>query len=230
MSVRHVARTVAASLAAVCAAGAFSVIALSSPAGAGSLPSNGTVCGTPIVSGCVDDTATVPASGYTAGTPFSSGQQITVTVPANTIFSSTTNLNIVECAAPGGVIPTATSACDGNTINGNSLKPAANGSVSYLHYPIYALPDYTNLLETSGPPFCNLGNECVLYIGTNQNDFTQPHVWSSPFYVNPGDGTDSGANPGDGTPEVPLAVMLPLAAIGLAGGALFLRRRKLARA
>ena len=40
-----------------------------------------------------------------------------------------------------------------------------------------------------------------------------------------------GANPGDGTPEVPMAIILPLSAMGLLGATvLFRRRRNAARA
>ncbi len=44
------------------------------------------------------------------------------------------------------------------------------------------------------------------------------------------DAAELGSNPGDGTPEVPLAVGLPLAAAGLVGGTVLFRRRKAARA
>ncbi len=106
------------------------------------------------------------------------------------------NINVVECAAPGGVIPTDPSACDGNTINGPTLKPNADGSINFQTYTgslyeILALPD-ANLGETTGPT-CDLAHACVLYIGQNQSDFTQPHVWSQVFSVKP-NATDSGAN------------------------------------
>ena len=41
-----------------------------------------------------------------------------------------------------------------------------------------------------------------------------------------GDGSDAGANPGDGTPEVPLAIGLPLAALGVFGGWSLRNRRR----
>lgn len=228
MSVRHVARTVATTLAAVTAVGAFSVLSFASPASA-------TTCTGTYASGCTVPGATVPSTSYTAGTPFSSGQQINIVIPANSVLPSSTELDVVECAAPNGVDPTDTSACDGNTINPDSLQTNGDGSVNYdnytgQYYEMYALPNAALGEGSSGSPKCNLSNECVLYIGTNNLDFTQPHLWSTPFYVNPNGGSNSGANPGDGTPEVPLAVMLPVAAMGLAAGALLLRRRRLARA
>jgi hypothetical protein len=149
--------------------------------------------------------AAAAVTPFTAGTPFSSGQSINVVVPANSIFSPTTNINIVECAAPGGVVPTDPGACDGNTINGPTLKPNADGSINFQTktgtlYQIFALPD-ANLGETSGGVTCNLSNSCVLYIGDDQGDFTQPHVWSQAFFVTP-NATDSGVNPGDGSAPV----------------------------
>ncbi len=141
---------------------------------------------------------------FTTGTPFSSGQNINVQVPANSIFPHSAALFVVECSAPGMVLPTDPSTCDGNTVNGSTLFPNADGSVDYqadsgFLYQIFALPDATKLGELPGGPVCNLTTPCVLYIGENQNDFTQPHVWSQFFYVQP-NSDDLGENPGDGSP------------------------------
>src|SRR5271170_2757470 len=119
MSIRHVARTVAISITAVAAAGTFTILSLTSPAGA-TTPTNGSV---------VPNSA-VPVGSSTPG-PFSSGQNINVVVPANSVFNSTTNINVVECSAPGGVVPTDPSACDGNTINGPTLKANSDGSINF---------------------------------------------------------------------------------------------------
>jgi hypothetical protein len=215
MSIRHVARRVAVSLAATAAAGAFAALALSSPAGAAG-PASGS-----IVPGSAQ--AVAP---YTAGKPFSSGQNINVVIPANSAFAgSSANINIVECAAPNGVVPSDPSNCDGNTIQGNTIIPNADGSFTYTGYTVYALPD-PNFEGNSGPTCGDtLATECILYVGNNQNDFTQPHLWSQPFLINSNGGVDSGANPGDGTPEVPMAIILPLAAMGLLGGTVLIRRR-----
>ena len=69
--------------------------------------------------------ADVAVGTVATGTPFSSGQNINVVVPAGSLFNPNLNINIVECAAPGGVVPTDPAACDGNTINGPTLKPNA---------------------------------------------------------------------------------------------------------
>ncbi len=147
----------------------------------------------------------VPIGSFTAGTPFSSGQVISIQIPANPTLSPGAGIFIVECAAPGGVVPTDPSQCDGKTIQGDTILAGTDGSVDYTvsnttsGYTVYALPNATSLGEPpTQTPVCNLSNECVLYIGQNQNDFTQPHFWSQPFYVAPTTG-DTGANPGDGS-------------------------------
>ena len=58
-------------------------------------------------SGSIVPGSAVAVAPFTADTPFSSGQNINVVIPANSAFAgSTTNVNIVECAAPNGVPPT----------------------------------------------------------------------------------------------------------------------------
>ncbi len=168
---------------------------------AGASPSNGDQVGT-----------ATPKAPFTATTPFSSGQVINVTVPVNSVFNNpNVNLVIEECADPGGVLPTQSSACDANTVDGDTINPATDGSVTYSNYTVYALPDTTSLGESpSRTPACNLTNECVLYIGTNVQDFTQPHFWSQGFFVAPTT-NDTGANPGDGS--APSAAATPSASV-----------------
>ena len=124
------------------------------------------------------------------------------------------------------MIPTDVTQCDGDTIQGNAILPATDGSFTYNAFTVYALPDLN--FEGSSGPVCGdtLATECILYIGNNQGDFTQPHVWSQPFLISSNGGSDAGANPGDGTPEVPIAIILPLAALGMLGGTLAIRRRR----
>jgi hypothetical protein len=230
MSIRHAAKRVAAVIAAVSAAGAFSIAVLGAPAGAAA----------PTAGSSVPNSA-VPSGTFIAGGPFSSGQQINIVIPANTVFSPTANLNIEECAAPNGVIPTLPSACEGNAIQGPSFKTNSDGSINFqteTHslYTVYALPDQISLLESpTGSPVCGdtAATECILFVGQNQNDFTAPHVWSQPFFIlansddlgeNPSDG--SGTQPPAQTPEVPLAIILPGAALALFGGTVVVRRRR----
>jgi len=217
MSLRIAARRVVASVAATAAAGTLALVAFSAPAGA-------------TASGDIVPGAASPIAPYTAGTPFDSGQNINIVVPANTAFAgSHLAINVVECAAPNGVVPTQSSACDGLTIQGNTILPNADGSFTYPGYTVYALPNSISLGEVPGGPNCGStsATECILYIGQNYNDFTAPHLWSQPFFVK-ANGNDLGLNPGDGTPEVPLAIILPLAAMGLLGAAVVIRRRRAA--
>ena len=95
MSLRIVARRVVASVAATAAAGTLALVAFSAPAGA-----------TGPASGSIVPGAASPVAPYTAGTPFDSGQSINIVVPANSAFAgSHLAVNVVECAAPNGVIP-----------------------------------------------------------------------------------------------------------------------------
>jgi hypothetical protein len=76
-------------------------------------------------------------------------------------------------------------------------------------------------------------NQCVLGIFTSNiytsDAFSYPHLFSAPFQVTVGDGQDNGDNPGDGTPETPCALALPILAVGLLGSGVWVRRRRSAR-
>jgi Big-like domain-containing protein len=163
----------------------------------------------------------VAVTPFTADTPFSSGQMINVVVPANGLFVSTSNVNIVECAAPNGVLPTLPLECDGNTIQGPTILPNTDGSINlesqgYGLYQVFSLPDSITLGESAtNQVVCgnSAATECVLYIGENQGDFTAPHVFSQPFNV-VANADDHGENPGDGSaPAVPLAPSATLSTV-----------------
>jgi hypothetical protein len=224
MSVRHVAGRVIVSVAATAAVGTFAALTFTAPAGAAG-PASGSIV----------PNAAQPVAPFTAGQPFDSGQTINVVIPANSAFAAPDNSTakkILECSAPNGVVPTNPAACDGNTVQGPSVVSLADGSFTLQNYQLFALPDSVSLAEGPGGPVCGntLATECILFIGDNQNDFTTPHLWSQPFLIN-ANGNDLAANPGDGTPEVPMAILLPVSAMGLLGiTVLIRRRRKTARA
>jgi hypothetical protein len=170
----------------------------------------------------------------TPGTPFSTGQIISVTVPANPLFdaggiNTGTNLEVAECAAPNGVLPTLASECQPDSLDGDTINPNTDGSVSYTNYTAWQLPNTLLGESASDTPVCGdtLATECTLYVGPNVTDFTQPHYFTQPFLVADNSGGFA-ANPGDGTPEAPLAIGLPLAGGVIVGGVLF-RRRRIAR-
>jgi hypothetical protein len=168
-----------------------------------------------------------PNTGDTVipGTPYSSGQTVEISVPAENVLVANTNVEILECEAPNGVLPTQPSQCDPNTKSADTIHPAADGSFSISDYPIYATPD-SNIGDTAGSPVCGntVAHECVLGFFDNYNSFTSPYLVSQPFLIVPSPG-DDGANPGDGTPEVPLAIGLPLLAAGIVAGSVLYRRR-----
>jgi ABC-type phosphate transport system substrate-binding protein len=178
--------------------------------------------------------ATAPSSPVSLVTgapngPFSSGQDVGVDVAANTTLTPGVGVYIEECSSPGGVVPSSPAQCDAKTHQTNPTFVASDGSDDYVSYPIYALPDLTNLGEASaGGPVCNLTNQCMLYVGQNPNDFTRPHLWSQAFFVNPTP-DDTGADPGNGLPEVPTVVLLPVLALVVIGGFILVRRRRSTR-
>ncbi len=172
----------------------------------------------------VPDSA-APVAPFTAGTPFSSGQQINIVIPANSLFVATSSVNVVECAAPDGVPPTQPINCDGNTIQGPTILPNADGSINfqtqgYGLYTLYALPDSISLGESSSNQVTcgdTAATECVLYIGDDQGDFTQPHVFSQPFYIAP-NATDSGTPGGDGSAPATTTTQPTTLSTSLSGG------------
>jgi hypothetical protein len=154
---------------------------------------------------------------FSPGT-FDSGQGVDVVVPAASGaaagFTAGSAIFVLECAAPGGIDPTTTAQCDGNTNYGGgtitvnsdlSIDVTGGSSPSGLPYTMYALPDSVTLSEAgSAGATCGLGsaNDCVVYIGEgggSDTGMSLPHVFSQVFQVHR-DPTDSGTlNPGDGT-------------------------------
>jgi hypothetical protein len=206
--------------------------AIGATAGIGALTMAGTA-GADLTSG-QQIQAAIPQDPFSAGTPFASGQTITVSVPANTILPRTANMHILECeAGPGGTIPTGAPVCDTNSQYGATVVPSsADGSISISDFQVFALPSLALGESPSNATVCgDAAHECILYIGQDQTVIGQPHVWSQAFQVTATDAGETGTvNPGDGTPEVPLAVGLPLAAAGIIGGTILVRRRKAAKA
>ena len=151
-----------------------------------------------------------------------------------------------ECADPGGTsagLPTSFNGCEAGTMltqSGNTTT----GAVTISDFTVFVLPDVPIVggpTITSGS--CGVApNYCVIGIfAANPNSghqgFSYPHIFSAPFQVAPN--TDQaglttgntgyspdGSNPGDGTPEVSLAIGLPLLAMGAFGGVLVRNRRR----
>lgn len=171
----------------------------------------------------------------TSGTPYSSGQQIDVSAGANSSLTGDSQFFVEECSDYEGLssnVPTttATNNCDGVTAYSSTNINTVNGSIPTFNYTILALPDGPTFGESAGHlPVCGLyPNDCVLFIGEESpfsGGLSAPHLFSAPFQVQ-SNSDDGGENPGDGTPEVPLAVALPLLAVAIGGGSLYLRRRR----
>jgi hypothetical protein len=130
--------------------------------------------------------AVPPTLSITRG-PYHDGQLINLSVGPNHYFQPYSRIIIIECADPGGKsknLPTNVQGCDGNTVQGNTVLVQRNGSFSERGYQVYALPNASQLGETTDArPVCSGKHSCVLYIGQNQEKFTDPKIWSPAFTV-----------------------------------------------
>jgi hypothetical protein len=244
MSIRHVVKTLAACSAASVLGVALVLVVGAGPAGAQAV----------LVNGPTSLSTNGPDSNgnpVTPGTPYTSGQTITVTVTAN---STTDNANYVanqvpgqtaglptgdyyleECIDPGGTtanLPTTASECEGAT--DDFTQPKTNdGSFTDPSFTVYDLPD-PNIGSGATMPASNkcdvAPNYCVIGIFAEnpqaEHGFNYPVLFSAPFQITVGDGLDQGDDPGDGTPEVPLAIGLPLLALAAFGGVTIRNRRR----
>jgi hypothetical protein len=148
----------------------------------GALITGALVVGVPGPSGA----ASAPALSMSSG-PYHSGELINLSVGPNRFFTPYSHVNVLECADPKGAtrnLPTSVFSCDGNTIQGNTILVKKNGSFSERGYQLYALPNLSQLGETSDDrPVCNQKAMCVLYIGQNQESFRAPKIFSHPFTI-----------------------------------------------
>ena len=148
--------------------------------------------------GPISFTPDVPAH---VTTPWQSGQTINVTVAPNSTLSLSNlekvggfhgepAIHMEECDDPGGLVSklpkVPTFHCDGSTIATTSAVNA-DGSLVIDNFEVFAIPDKVSLGEDAGTlPTCGTAaNQCVLYVGPNQLDFTKPHLFSAPFLVTP---------------------------------------------
>ncbi len=173
---------------------------------------------TPVVS-----ILTLPASG-----PVPGGLIVEVRVGRNHVLRHGTHLIIEECQAAPVDHPFSIGPCDRKTIQSGPLVAQAHGTADYLGYPILALPDATTLGESPRHrPRCDLTHACVLMVGSahgdGDGDGDDPAVWSAAFFVDP---NPVGTGPGNGTPEVPYVLVLPIAVAAILGGVVLVRRRR----
>jgi hypothetical protein len=157
---------------------------------------------------------------------FADGQIVTVMVGPNSILQPGRRVTIRECAAPSGRPWSSMWQCDSKTVQQFRLFAGRHGTVVAHGYPIFALPDATTLGEPpKGVPVCNLSHPCVLLVSEGPSCSTGPHVWSLPFSVTPLP-NGSGGDPGNGLPEVPYTLVLPILGFAVVGSVLVIRRRR----
>ncbi len=119
------------------------------------------------------------------GHPYQSGTSVSISVGPNARFTPYSRIEILECAAPKGILPVDDTTCDGNTAQYGSVLVGADGRFDLRAYTIYSLPNSALGEQANHAPVCNRSEECVLYIGQDQNNFTQPRMFSPLFTVVP---------------------------------------------
>jgi hypothetical protein len=157
-----------------------------------------------------------------AGGKFADGQVVRVSVGANSHFVPHSHVAILECADPGGNtagLPTSLAGCDENTIQGDTTVVEADGSFVEPNYTLYALPSAVLGEQANWQPICNATTECVLFVGEDQNDFTQPKAFSTPFLMT-GGGAVAAPSPSptaaSAPPTAPVSASVSLPATELA--------------
>ena len=190
-------------------------------------------------------TGTLTCGANTANpNPLSSSYQVNCGAAA-----APTSYYLEECNDPGGTtggLPNGYAGCEAGTLvtlssNINTTTGAITPSVP--NFTVFALPDVGAVGGPTSTGSCGLApNYCVVGVfagNPNQGGtgFAKPRLFSAPFQIasypdqnglNLGDTgySPDGVNPGDGTPEVPLAIGLPLLAMGAFGGVLVRNRRR----
>ncbi len=147
---------------------------------------------------------------------YKSGETISITVGQNSLFTPNARIEILECAAPKGVLPINDTTCDGNTAQGGSVLVAADGSFSDASYIIDQLPDDSIGDSPDSVPVCNASDECTLYIGEDQNDFTKPKIFSATFTFAAGSSAPATTTTTAGSSSI--GSPRPSASVSLAGG------------
>jgi hypothetical protein len=143
-------------------------------------------------SGSSGASSTDPAlalNGSTTVSSFHDGQTITVAMGPNKVFKPLIRVDILMCNDPGGkasALPKSFSACDEDTIQGDSVIPKADGSFKEKAYMIFRLPSRALGETTYWPTRCDSTHQCVLFVGEDQNNFSLPKVFSHPFVVTGG--------------------------------------------
>ena len=186
------------------------------------------------VNGGTSESNAAYAGGTENSNPLSSSYQECNGAPAPTglyYFEECEDLNGTIANLPSGY-----GGCEEATMDTESGDTDTGAVSAYDDFPVHVLPDSN--IEPSGPTMTTAPAQCGIapyycvigIFAANPNSghsgFSYPHLWSAPFQVAVGDGQDAGDNPGDGTPEAPLAIGLPLLALGAVSGVVIRNRRR----
>ena len=102
-------------------------------------------------------------------------------------YTAEPGIAVMECSDPGGRpenLPTApTGSCQtGSVVTTSTIS--TQGSVTVYDYRMRARTGRGSSADSAGNLVCGTGhNECVLYVGPAPDDFSKPHLFSSPFAV-----------------------------------------------
>ncbi len=117
---------------------------------------------------------------------YHNGQTISLSVGPNKYFTKYLRVVIIECADPGGQtgsLPTSNATCDGNTVQSGSVLVNQDGSFSEPAYTLYSVPNTVLGEPYDSTPVCNQTHTCVLYVGLEDTNFSQPKIFSAPFTI-----------------------------------------------
>jgi hypothetical protein len=170
---------------------------------------------------------------------FTDGEKVDLAMGPNSIFSPHDGLGgdveALECqyrtasGLPGD--PPNANYCDAQTTAADfPFAVNQDGSFDYStdnngdKVVVFALPDKT--LPLASAIKCNATHACVWYVGESYNNFTSPHVFSSPFFV--GAAASAGGS-GSSLAVIIIVVVIVAAAAVVFRFVLVPRRRRLAR-
>lgn len=172
--------------------------------------------------------ATGPTATLTPDTSLVDGQHATIHASG---FPPHTELQVVECAGSKDHLPKDSRECEGSTLDSSGYTDAAgrylnapgDPSGDTAGYGISVLPSKTFPVVSV---HCGPADPCVLFVGEQVNDFTQPHVFL-PFSFK-GAKTATTSTSGAGSSNAPLE--LSGLAVVAAGGLLARRRLRAKKA
>jgi hypothetical protein len=151
--------------------------------------------------------------------PYSSGSTINVSGTGfPSLSSDPSGLSIIECSDPGGLsanLPVTAAGCDASTAYPLPISQSSGGAFGPIGFQVQALSTSTGSSIDCGN---TTATECVLWVGPDFNNaFTTNDAFSAPFEV---------TTPVVSTPEAPLAIALPIGAVLVVGGTVFVARRR----